>query len=244
LCAVVVVTACGGIPDNQHKQATLRVSAAASMTDVIEKLGPGFEGGKISGNYGSSSDLARQIKDGAPADVYISASKKWADYMVAEGLAEGEVLVFARNTLVCVAPAESKIEVKDLKALPEAGFKLIAIGDEGVPAGDYAREVFARTGVADRLKPALVGQKDVRAVLTAVRDGHVDCGFVFATDARTVDVRILFTVDSTAHAPIEYYACAVKGAAQPAAAKAFLEYLKSDTARGILREAGFLIDAD
>jgi molybdate transport system substrate-binding protein len=244
LCAVVVVTACGGIPDNQHKQATLRVSAAASMTDVIEKLGPGFEGGKISGNYGSSSDLARQIKDGAPADVYISANKKWADYMVAEGLAEGEVLVFARNTLVCIAPMDSSGDVKDLKGLPGAGFKLVAIGDEGVPAGDYAREAFAKTGVSEALKPALVGQKDVRAVLRAVEAGEVDCGFVYATDANAANVRTLFTVDSSAHAPIEYYACALKQADQPAAAKAFLEYLKSDTARGILREAGFLIDAD
>jgi molybdate transport system substrate-binding protein len=240
---VVVVTGCGG-GSNANENETLRVSAAASMTDVVEKLGAGFEGGKVSGNYGSSSDLARQIKDGAPADVYISASRKWADYMTAEGLADGEMLVFARNTLVCVAPADSKADVKDLKALPGAGFKLIAIGDEGVPAGDYAREAFAKTGVAAALKPSLVGQRDVRAVLQAVKTGEVDCGFVYATDAKTADVRTLFTVDSGAHAPIEYYACAVKGAQQPAVAKAFLEYLKSDAARAILREAGFLTDAD
>lgn len=214
------------------------------MTDVVEKLGAGFEGDKLSGNYGSSSDLARQIKDGAPADVYISANRKWVDYMFAEGLADGHVLVVARNTLVCVVPADATAEVKDLRALPEAGFKLIAIGDEGVPAGDYAREAFLSTGVTDLLKPSLVGQKDVRAVLKAVETGQVDCGFVYATDARTANVRTLFTVDPKTHSEISYLACKVKSGANPGAANAFLEYLKSDAARAILREAGFSTNVD
>lgn len=218
---------------------TVRVSAAASMTDVMERLGARFEGGKVSGNYGASSDLARQIKDGAPADVYVSAAKKWADFMTAEGLDDGGVKVFARTSLVCVVPADSGVQVPGLKDLPAAGFKLIAIGDEGVPAGDYTREAFKSAGVTDALKPFLVGQKDVRAVLKAVESGDVDCGFVYSTDAKVAKVRVLFTVEASAHKPIEYYVCAVKGAENPEAAKLFIEYLLSAKGHAILREAGF-----
>jgi molybdate transport system substrate-binding protein len=244
---MLILAACGGDAPSSGDapKPTLRVAAAASMTDVVNKLGDAFEGAKVSGNFGASGDLARQIKDGAPADIYISAAKSWADFMAQEGLNDGDVLVFALNGLVCVAPADSGTDIKSLKDLPGAGLRFIAIGDEGVPAGNYTREAMRHFGVYDALRPSLVGQKDVRAALKAVEAGEADCGFVYSTDANVAKVRTLFIVDPASHARIEYYVCVVKQAEQPAAAKAFIEHLKSERGRAILREAGFLIpDAD
>jgi molybdate transport system substrate-binding protein len=246
----LMLAACGGSapPDNstQSAKGTLRVSAAASMTGVLEKLFEGFGKAELKANYGPSSDLARTLKTGYPADVYISASKKWADFMEEEGLITGRHVVFAGGVLVCVAPEESDITAKNLAELADAKLERnkIAVGNDGVPAGDYAREAFKATGVIDALKPRLVGMLDVRAVLTAVRDGEVDCGFVYATDAKGSNVRTLFEVGPQNHAPIEYYICLVKHGEQPELAQEFIDFLRGDKGRAILREAGFIIPGD
>lgn len=245
VCLSLLVAACGGgTPSNTHRP-ELRVSAAASLTDVMGKLGADFTQGQVVGNYGASSDLARQIKDGAPADVYICASSKWADYMVSEGLTSHPPITIARNELVCIAPADVEGGPNTLAGLGNAGYKRIAIGDEGVPVGDYTREALKASGLRDALQPSLIGQKDARAVLKAVEAGEVDCGFVYATDARAAKVRVLFKVDPALHTETGYYACVVKHAKEPEAAGAFLAFLTSPEATAILREAGFVVlDAD
>src|SRR5262245_34141582 len=116
----------------------------------------------------------------------------------------------------------------------------VAIADAGVPAGEYARKSLAHLSLLEAYTPRLVGQKDVRAVLHAVEQGELQAGFVYATDARVASVEPLFTFDPASHPPIEYPAAALRGAANPTQARRFVAWLRSETARKVLADAGFL----
>jgi molybdate transport system substrate-binding protein len=224
----------------------LRVVAAASLTEVVEALALGFEAERVETSFGASSDLARQIRDGAPADVFVSASPDWIDFLREAGAIVGEPVVVARNALVCVATrggALARAGVRDPRALlarlaPGDG---IAIADEGVPAGEYARRALARLGLLADFESRLVGQKDVRSVLHAVEQGELVAGFVYATDAKIARVETLFAFDPAAHPPIEYQAVVLRDADDPEAARRFLAYLTSDAARARLSAAGFVL---
>lgn len=223
----------------------LRVLAAASLTEVVEALATRFADARIEPSFGASSDLARQIADGAPADVFLSASPEWIDFLQQAGAVAGEPVVFARNRLVCIATKGSPLAARGA-AGPRALLAglgpddRVAIADEGVPAGTYAREALRAAGLLGAYLPKLVGQKDVRAVLRAVEQGDLPAGFVYATDARLAAVTTLFVFDPAAHSPIEYQAVAIKGAAHPAEAQRFLVFLRGDVAGKSLADAGLL----
>jgi len=229
----------------------IRVLAAASLTEVVEGLAQDFAAGKVETSFGASSDLARQIRDGAPADVFVSASPEWIAFLREANALAGEPVLVARNALVCAAPkgsplavdAKDAARVRDPKALLArlGADELVAIADAGVPAGDYARKALAKLGLAAAFEPRLVGQKDVRAVLHAVEQGEVTAGFVYATDVRVARVETLFAFDPATHPPIEYHAVVLRGAAQPEAARRFLEHLGSAAARARLSGAGFVL---
>ena len=149
-----------------------------------------------------------------------------------------------RNRLVCIAPEGSALgrappsTPKELVARIATGDR-IAIADAGVPAGDYARQSLAATGDLEALRPHLVGQEDVRAVLRAVDSGQAVAGFVYATDARIAPVVALFSLEPASHDPIAYHAAMTRQASDPALARAFLDHLHSPAARRILAAAGF-----
>lgn len=222
----------------------LRVHAAASLTDVVETLARAHEPVRVVASFGSSSTLARQIRDGAPADVYLGASKDWVEFLREHGRVEGAPLVFATNRLVCVGPERHRLAGGDAVGMRALAEKIgpqgrVGIADDGVPAGDYARAALEEAGVLYPLLPHLVGMKDVRAVLRAVEAAEIDVGFVYATDARGARVDVLFAVDPTAHPRIEYAAAVVEGTKHREAARSFLTFLQSEEARAILRDAGF-----
>ncbi len=229
----------------------LRVFAAASLTDVLESLASGFTDARVDVSLGGSSALARQIRDGAPVDVFVSASPDWIEDLREADAITGEAVVLARNRLVCVAPRGSPLaEVGDGLTAPEPvepqalfarlddGARL-GIADPGVPAGEYARAALDRLGVLRDLERRLVGQKDVRAVLHAVEQGELVAGFVYATDAAVADVIVLFAFDAATHPAIEYQAVVPREAESPELARRFLVYLRSDSARAVLTRAGF-----
>lgn len=224
---------------------SFRVLAAASLTEVVGALAQRFEGTPVVPSFGASSELARQIKDGAPADVFVSASPEWIDFLREAQALDGDAVVMARNELVAIAPKASPLAgaVRDPRALRErlAQGDLVAIADEGVPAGDYARKSLEKLGLLEAYRPHLAGQKDVRAVLHAVEQGEVQAGFVYATDAKVAAVERLFAFDPATHPPIEYHAAALRGAAHPAEARRFVAFLKSETARSVLSAAGFTL---
>lgn len=156
----------------------LRVFAAASLTEVVEALAREFPDGPVQTSFGASSDLARQIADGAPADVFLSASPDWVDFLAEAALVDDEPVLFARNALVCIAPQAGRLAREGSAASPErlvAALEdddLVAIANPGVPAGEYARAALGRLGLLAGLESRLVGQKDVRAVLHAVEQGR------------------------------------------------------------------------
>src|SRR5262245_4071806 len=229
-----------------HAQPTpgLRVLAAASLTEVVGALARRFEGTLVVPSFGASSELARQIKDGAPADVFVSASPDWIDFLREAKALDGDAIVLARNQLVCIAPKGSALRgVGDPKALLARLAKgdHVAIADAGVPAGEYARKSLEHGGLLAGYEPRLVGQKDVRAVLRAVEQGEAQAGFVYATDARVGSVETLFAFDPKTHPPSEYLAAALRGAANPSDARRFVAFLRSETARKLLTDAGFAL---
>ncbi len=224
----------------------VRVFAAASLTEVVERLAEAFDDGPVATAFGSSSALARQIRDGAPADVFLSASPEWIEYLREADALDGEAIVLAHNRLVCIAPRGSSLAGRGIRdsatllgALTED--ERIAVADEGVPAGEYARHALAHVDLLDEFTPRLVGQPDVRAVLAAVERGELEAGFVYSTDARVADVDVLFAFDPASHPPIEYRAAVIRGAPHRDAARRFLAFLRADAARDILSAAGFAV---
>lgn len=224
----------------------VRVLAAASLTEVIEGLASRFEGARVVTSFGGSGEIARQIEDGAPGDVFVSASPRWIDELRAAGALDSPPVVVARNQLVCIAASGSPLAVRGARDPRQLLLRLargdrVAIADAGVPAGEYAREALARAGLLEAYTPHLVGQKDVRAVLHAVEQGELDAGFVYATDARVASVEILFRFDPSSHAPIEYRAAVLRRAASPDDARRFLAFLQGGAARALLAGAGFAL---
>lgn len=224
----------------------LRVFAAASLTDVVEALARAYPGAPVEPSFGASSTLARQVRDGAPADLFLSASPDWIDFLREGGALAGEPVVIARNRLVAVAPRRGRLAeggVVDPRALLErlAPDGLVAIAAEGVPAGEYARAALGSLGLLDAFAPHLVGQADVRAVVRAVEAGEMEAGFVYSTDAEVAAVEVLFAFDPAAHPPIEYLAAVPRGATNAAEARRFLDFLRGPAAQRIFADAGFAL---
>lgn len=239
--ALALVAACGERGEDDGRPELL-VFAAASATDVVAELASGYADARVRTSFGASSDLARQIADGAPADVFVSASRRWIDHLDGRGALVGEPRTLARNALVCVVPPGSPLPSLDDASALAAALRpddRVAIADAGVPAGEAARESLAATGDLEALRARLVGQVDVRAVLRAVAAGEAAAGFVYATDARAAAVELRFALDPATHAPVELVAAVVAGSRAPEAARAFLEHVAGTEGRAVLARHGF-----
>jgi len=227
--------------------AEVRVSAAASLSEVVVALAAGFQqenpGITVLANFGGSGTLAKQIAQGAPVDLFISANQSWMDYLVKEGKVAGNMVrIFVGNSLVLVGQKK-----KSLGSLAELGtMQRIAMGSpRSVPAGQYAEQALRAVGVYEKLlaESRLVLAQDVRQALLYAERGEVDAAFVYKTDALLAErAVILFSVPGKLHDPILCpMAVTVKGEKSPAA-KLFFEYLGGEKARGILVKSGFSMD--
>ncbi len=195
-------------------------------------------------NFGSSGILAEQIDQGAPVDVFISAAAKPMDDLQAKGmLVAGTRRNLLRNTLVLIAPLDSKL--RSFQGLTDQSIRLIALGDPAsVPAGQYGRETLAALHLLDLLGAKFVLAKDVRQVLTYVETGNADAGLVYATDAEiSGKVRIVAEAPEWAHESIVYPAAVIKGSHHEAASRAFVEFLGTPAAQAIFKQRGFQIAA-
>ena len=227
----------------QGGSAPITVSAAVSLTEALEEVAAASRaagGPAVTFNFAGSNVLARQIVNGAPVDVFISADDTQMDVVERAGLvAAGTRAGVAGNRLVLVADARSPVtSVEDLGA---ATVRRIAIGDPAaVPAGVYARSYLERIGQWTRLEPKIVPSANVRAALTAVQNGSVDVAFVYATDARLAPrLKVVTTITGAAAPRIVYPGCVVKTTRQPAAAAQFLQFLRTTAALAILQRHGF-----
>lgn len=226
----------------------VNIYAAASLTDVLQDLGQRFKTsgqGELTVVPGSSSSLAKQIENGAPADLFFPASAEWMAHLDSLGLIEKETCVeLLGNALVVVAPVAEGFAVEARKGFDFAGaFKgRLAIADPGhVPAGIYAKQAFEWLGwwvaLQDRLAPAA----DVRAALAYVERGECAAGVVYATDvARSPKVKVLATLPAEAHAPIVYPVAIVKGHRTDKTVQA-LTFLQSPEAAQAFEQYGFAV---
>jgi len=227
----------------------LLVFAAASLKNAAEDIGKAYEAsgaGKVTYSFAASSDLAKQIENGAPAAIYISADTKWMDY-----LAERKLIVadsrrdLLGNRLVLIAPADSPLALKLAAGAPLAqslGDGKLAMADpDSVPAGRYGKAALEALNLWSSIEPAVVRTKDVRAVLAFVQRGEAAAGIVYTTDAMVAkNVRIVDEFPASSHPKIVYPITLVAGQ-DDAAARTFYDFLVGPKARGVFLDYGFSI---
>lgn len=258
LSACLAIASCAQSPapnaatDNTNATATadsvaLTISVAASVQDAMNAIQTAYQEEApnitITYNFGSSGSLAQQIAQGAPTDVFLSASIRWMDDLEEQG----QVLADSRqdllqNAMVLIVPQDNA-EIADFEALGMDQVSRVAIGEpESVPAGRYAKEVLTSMDMFDGLESKLVFGNNVRQVLSYVETGNVDVGLVYATDALVSEqVRVVATAPADTHSPIVYPIAVVQDSEHTEAAQAFVDFLSTDTAIAIFEAYGFTL---
>jgi molybdate transport system substrate-binding protein len=241
ILAALLLSACGNdnIEPGSSRGTKLLVFAAASLTEAFQEIGAAFEernsGVSLDFNFLASSDLAAQIQQGAPADVFASADEPNMQIVVDEGLASGAPQVFAHNKLVIVVPAGNPGSVGSLEDLENPDL-VVSVCVEECPAGRYARAIFENAGIdvePDSLEP------EVKAVVTRVETGEADAGVVYATDVLVAgdDVMAIPIADEVNVLPT-YSIVALQGS--PAAGGELVDFVLSEGGQEILQDHGFL----
>ena len=222
----------------------LVVSVAASMNDALAEIAGLYRaatGVTVAVNTGGSNTLARQIVEGAPAALFLSADEIQMEIVEKSGrLVPGTRTRLLRNDLAIIVPPNSPRGRLNSEQILGGQVRRLGLGEpSAVPAGVYARRFLERQGAWERLSPKVVPFPTVRAVLAAVEAGRVDAGIVYATDAMTARVQVIARV---ADLDIEHSAAVITGPNE-AAARRFLEFLKGAPAREVFSKHGFGLPA-
>ncbi|MBW4681548.1 MAG: molybdate ABC transporter substrate-binding protein [Microcoleus vaginatus WJT46-NPBG5] len=232
-----------------ESSSVLTVSAAASLKESLEEIQEIYTKDQPSEsliyNFGASGALQQQIEQGAPVDIFISASPQQMDTLQKKRLLINETRKnLLKNQLVLVQPKNSP-SISDFKDLASEQVKKIALGEpQTVPVGKYAQEVLSFFQIADKLKSKVVFAKDVRQVLTYVERGDVDAGIVYKTDAtQSAKVKIVAVAPAQSHSPIIYSAAIIKDSKNIPKAKQYVEFLASNQAASVFRKYGFTLPA-
>ena len=228
----------------QAQAGQVRVSAAKSMSNLCNNLIVQFQEQhpdiKIVPNFASSGALAKQIEQGAPADIYVSANPKWMDHLIENGkILTDTKKIFAHNALVFVGkPSTAAGSMDDLTKLTR-----VALGSPtSVPAGQYAKQAMDKAGIYDAMleKGQLIMAKDVRQALIYADRGETDGAFVYKTDAMlAVSAKLLFEVPLELYNRVTYPVAMTKESAGNADAKLFYDYIVSDAAHSEMTRLGF-----
>ena len=228
------------------KASDIRVYAAASLTDALTELSRTYEKThpdvSIKTSFAGSSTLAKQIENGAPADIFISADKDWGDYLEKRGLLNADSRKdLLSNELVLIAPAGSQLKIKLEKGVDVAvafSGKLCTGEPAYVPVGKYARQALEYFGWWEALQPRLVGTEDVRTALAFVERGECALGIVYNTDAKmSKKTQIIAHFPAGSHLPV-VYPCGLTKNAVPDA-EDFWQFLQSDAAKDVFVRYGF-----
>ncbi|MCX8585039.1 MULTISPECIES: molybdate ABC transporter substrate-binding protein [unclassified Gilliamella] len=221
----------------------ITVFAAASLTNAMQDIATYYKDAEIVFSFASSSVLAKQIEQGAPADIFMSADQKWMNYLIEHKVATDKQNLL-KNGLVLIAPKQSKLEKVEINAntdwqaiLPKG--ERLAVGDpDHVPAGLYAKESLTNLGVFDKLLPQMAPASNVRDALMLVERNEAALGIVYSTDAKVSDkVKIIGSFPAETFTPIEYPITLLKPEA-----KEFYQYLSSETAKKIFQKYGFITE--
>ena len=223
------------------------VSAAASLTDVLNEISKDYQSkskNTVKFNFGPSSGLARQIDEGAPADIFFSADLPQMDNLDKKGRLEpGTRKNLLSNQLVIIVPADSKLAISSPRDLLKADIKRIALAEpSSVPVGVYTSKYLTDEGLWDQVKPKIVPVQDVRATLASVESGNVEAGFVYKTDAAvSKKVKIVYEVPIDKGPKITYPVAIVKDSKRKDAAQDFMSYVQSPAAKDAFKKYGFVV---
>lgn len=243
ICITMILLLLGGCK-KEEKEKKLLIMAAASMTDVTKELQKEYEkennNVKLEFSYGSSGALMNQIKEGAPADVFISASVKQMNELDGLGLLKKDSVVnLLENKIVLVVPKDSTKNITGFDdIIGKADY--IALGEpKSVPVGQYSKELFETLGIYEEIKEITVYGSDVRGVLAYVESQNADCAVVYATDALISEkVKVVAEADNLT-TKIIYPAGIIKDSQNTEEAESFIEFLESDKAMKIFEKYGF-----
>ena len=231
--AIAAITALA-LPAATTAGGGITVLAAASLTGVFPQIasGPRY-------SFGGSDQLAFQIRQGAPADVYAAASPKYPELLFRDGLVR-KPAVFATNRLVLIVPRPNPAALRTVYDLRRAGVKLV-IGDPAVPIGSYTRQILDTLGITSEVLKNVVSQEtDVKGIVAKVALGEADAGFVYATDAKAVASKTkTIALPAWAQPPIRYEIAVVSSTTRAKAARAFVARVLSKRGRALLAGAGF-----
>lgn len=246
---VMLLAAAVLAPAARAEAPAVRVFAATSLKDAFEAAAAAWQargGGSAVFSFASPSTLAKQIEQGAPADLFASADLDWMDYLAERGLIDAATRAnLLGNTLVLIAPADDRRPFTLAKGADLAAFVgdgRLAVGEvNSVPAGKYAKEALTSLGLWAGVESKLAQTDTVRAALALVARGEAAAGIVYGTDAKSEPrVRVIATFPADSHTPIVYPIARMAASANPDAA-AFLAFLKSDDAAAIYRRYGFTV---
>jgi molybdate transport system substrate-binding protein len=247
LLAAFAILATASLSPAAAEDRTITVFAAASMKNALDDVDAAFTartGVKVVASYAASSALAKQIEQGAPADVFVSADTDWMDYAASrKTINEPTRVNLLGNSIVLIAPKDSKIDnvaiAKGFDLAKLAGDGRIATGDvRAVPVGKYAKAALTSLGAWPAAEPKFAMAESVRAALTLVARGEAVLGIVYATDAKVEPgVKIVGTFPAESH-PAIIYPVAATTTAKPAA-NDYLAFLRSTAAKTIFERYGF-----
>jgi molybdate transport system substrate-binding protein len=227
LVALVLPTATSGA-------SSVTVFAAASLTTVFLRVDGGARY-----SFAGSDQLALQIRQGAPADVYASASPRYTQLLYRDGFLL-KPSVFATNKLIVLVPRSNPAKIRSVYDLRRRGVKVV-IGDSTVPIGVYTRQILDTLGITEEVGKNVVSQEtDVKGIVSKIALGEADAGFVYRTDARPVASHTRsIALPAWAQPPIRYELAVLKASEHRAAAKAFVGKVLSKRGRLLLSRAGF-----
>lgn len=233
LLALLATLAAAAPSSARRESPRLTVFAAASLTEVFPRIDP-----RARYSFAGSDQLAYQIEQGAPADVYAAASPKFAEQLFDRGLVE-RPRVLATNELVLIVPASNPARVRSVRDLRRPGVKLV-VGQKGLPIGDYTRTVLRRLHLATALHNVVSEEQDVKGIVGKVALGEADAGFVYLTDVKPVAGRVReIRLPAHAQPTVRYEIAVVRSSKNLAAARAFVARVLSPSGRQALAQAGF-----
>lgn len=233
-------------PAAPPQKVELNISAAVSLKDALTEIQKNFETKNpnvtIVYNLGASGALEKQIEQGAPADIFISAAPKQMNDLDEKNLITKSTRKnLVENKLVIIVPTASTLNITNYEDLAKDDVQKVSIGEtSSVPAGQYAQEVLKKLGIWDKIKDKAVLAKDVRTVLTYVETGNVEAGIVYKTDAiSSTKVKIAASAPEGSHQPIVYPVALLSTTKQQQISQDFLTYLGTPECKVIFEKYGF-----
>jgi molybdate transport system substrate-binding protein len=223
------------------------VSAAASLTDALKEISNAYQAKSkhsVKFNFGPSSGLARQIDEGAPADIFFSADLPQMDGLDKKGRLEpGTRRNILSNQLVIIVPADSKLSIASPKHLLQSNVKRIALAEpSSVPVGVYSKKYLTDEDLWSQLEAKVVPVQDVRATLASVESANVEAGFVYKTDAAvSKKVKIAYEVPVDKGPKITYPVAIVKDSKRKKAARDFLGFVQTPAGKEMFKKHGFVV---